>query len=49
MIILKWYSIIWLSIGLLSYLYQNGKEGEPLTAFLGTLFTLPIIIFLILV
>lgn len=48
MIILKWYSIIWLTIALLSNLYQNGKKGEALTAFLGTLFILPIIVFLIL-
>ncbi len=38
MIILKWYSIIWLTLALAANLYQNGKKGEALMAFLGTLF-----------
>lgn len=48
MIVLKWYSIIMMVLGLIANIYESGKKEDGLMAFLTILLDLPIIIFLIL-
>lgn len=48
MIILKWYSIIMLVLGLIASIYDCGRKKQGRTAFFTLLLNIPIIVFLIL-